>query len=83
MRVPVQHPFWDRVKKVLRTRKLSQIQFAASIGVNYSTLKYWICYGYLPELETAFSMADLLDVSIYYLVRGTDEKTVKKPLKQH
>jgi len=74
MRVPTEHPFWNRVKKILRAHKISQIKFAANLGIHYSTLKYWICYGLLPEIETAFSIADALGVSIDYLVRGTDDK---------
>jgi transcriptional regulator with XRE-family HTH domain len=77
MRTTKQLPFWERAKILIRAHKISQEKFAAYVGVNLSTLKYWICYGLLPDVEIAINIADALGVSVEFLVRGTDGKSLE------
>jgi len=78
MKIPRKIPFWDRVKDLLRTRKITQRQLAVLTGLSYSTLKFWICYGYSPDVDTACEIAETLGVSVEYLVKGVKSKTMKK-----
>ena len=82
MRAPTAIPFWERAKKLSRALKISQEQLAAQINVSYGTLRYWICYGYLPDAETTCDMADLLGVTVEYLVRGVDGKAAESRVKE-
>ena len=77
MRVPVQLPFWERTKKLIRAHKISQKNFADYVGINYNTLKFWMCYGFLPIADLACNIADALGVSVEYLVKGADEEAMK------
>jgi len=70
MRTPIKHPFWERVKGLLRARKMTQKEFAVQIEINYSTLKFWLCYGYSPDFDTACEIAKVLGVSVEYLAKG-------------
>ena len=64
------YPFWEKIKFILRTRKITQGDFAQSIGVSAGTFKYWMCYGVSPDLDTAIQIADKLGVSLEFLARG-------------
>jgi len=72
MRKPTVHPFWERVKKIIRSHKTSQEKFASHLNVNCNTMKHWMCYGILPDVVTASNIADALGVSIEFLVKGDD-----------
>jgi len=70
-------PFWERVKKLLRSQKLSQKDFACLRGINYSSFRYWMCYGLYPDAKTAYDMAISLGVSLEYLLTGIDGNALK------
>ena len=74
MKTPQLHPFWNRVKILIQSQKVNQKEIASQVGVNYSTFRYWICYGLLPDMETATDIADALGVSLEYLIRGAGEQ---------
>jgi len=69
--------FWIRVKKLIREQKTSQEKFAARIGININTLKFWMCYGYYPDVRTAYKIADVLNVPLDYLMKRK-EKSAKE-----
>ena len=70
-------PFWNRAKKHIRAHKISQKNFAEYIGVNYNTLKFWMCYGYYPDVKTTYDIATALGVSIEFLLTGEEGKAMK------
>ena len=78
MRTPLNDPFWERVKALIKTQKSSQEKLAARIGLSYGTLKHWICYGLLPDIINALKIAEVLGVSVEYLVWGKSRKSLKK-----
>ena len=63
-------PFWERTKKLIKTNNLTHEKFALKMNISYSTLKYWMCYGLVPDVDTACQIADLLEVPLEYLVKG-------------
>ena len=54
--------------------KITQEKLAEKADVSLGTMKYWMCYGLLPDVETAHNMADLLEVRIEYLIRGSEKE---------
>ena len=75
MRTPKKLYFWEQVKKLIRDQKISQEKLAARIGINSHTLKFWMCYGYYPDVGTAYKIADVLGVPLDLLMK---RKTIKK-----
>lgn len=78
MRNPRKLPFWERVKVQLRAQKISQKKLAVLVNMNYSTLKFWLCYGYYPDVETACDISRALGVSVEYLTKGINTQLTKK-----
>ena len=74
MREAKKIPFWEQVKKLIRTHKISQKELASRIGIKYSSLRFWICYGFYPDVKTAHDIAIVLGVSIEYLLTGRRDK---------
>ena len=82
MRVPRKLPFWARVKVLLKAQKITQKELAALVDLKYSTLKFWFCYGYYPDVETACDIAHILGVSVEYLTKGNTNSFMKKNAKK-
>jgi len=78
MKIPKKTPFWERVKTELRAQKISQKELAALVKMNYNTLKFWLCYGYYPDVETACDISRVLGVSVEYLTKGINTRPTKK-----
>jgi transcriptional regulator with XRE-family HTH domain len=70
--------FWQRVKFLIKTHKTSQEKIAQYIGIPYPTLRNWIYYKRIPDLETATALAIALGVSMEYLVYGKERKITEE-----
>ncbi|MBQ0051162.1 MAG: helix-turn-helix transcriptional regulator [Treponema sp.] len=67
--------FKDRLREEIEYKGFSGKEIAAQIGISYSTfLSYIDARGVLPNVETAVKIADILGVSVEYLVKGNKEK---------
>ena len=82
MRTPNKLPFWERVKSLLRAQKITQKELAVLVDLKYSTLRFWLCYGYSPDVDTACDIASVLGVSVEYLAKGVKNKYVRKNVKK-
>jgi len=71
-------PFWNRLRFLLKTHKISQQKFAEYINIPVGTFWSWIYRDLLPDAKTACAMAESLGVTVEYLVRGTDDVNVKE-----
>ena len=78
MRKKLLLPFWARTKSLIKSHKITQQKFAQYAEISYSTLKNWIYYGVLPDVNSAYKIATALGVSMEYLVTGADGKIVKR-----
>ena len=78
MRTPVKLPFWERVKKHIKTHKISQRNFAAYVGIPFGTFRDWLCYGMYPDIRSASNIAEALGVSLEYLIRGADGQAAER-----
>jgi transcriptional regulator with XRE-family HTH domain len=72
--------FWKRVKFLIKTHKTSQEKIAIYIGIPYKTLRNWIYYNRVPDLETAVHLAVALGASLEYLVYGDDRVQTEKQM---
>ena len=75
---PRKIPFWDRVKILLKEKKITQKELAVLTDLKYSTLKFWSCYGYYPDADSACDIANILGVTVEYLVKGHKNSTIGK-----
>lgn len=56
------------IKQVLQLRKMSQTELAARLSIPLSTLNGYILGKYEPDLDKLKEIADILDVSVNYLL---------------
>ena len=65
--------FWGRVLELLEKKDISRKEFAAQIGISYSSIHNGISLGSIPSADIALKIADKLDTPIEYLVFGNTE----------
>lgn len=72
----------DRVYKFLEERGMSQIEFAQKTGISQSTISDWRRKGTNPSADKIMIICDVLNVSPYELLSGTESnkrKVYKQP----
>jgi len=74
--------FSDRLKNARKKKKLYQKELAAILGVSRSAVTAWETGARFPEFETLKRMADVLEVSVDYLLGRTDDPSPKNPDRQ-
>lgn len=62
--------FWDKIKDELDFNGISQKEFAAKLNINIQTLRNSICLNRLPDLITAYKMAQELKQPLEYFING-------------
>ena len=71
--------FWSRVVEILEQKDISRKEFAAQVGISYSSIHNGVSLGSIPSADIALKIADKLDTSIEYLVYGNNPKTEASP----
>jgi transcriptional regulator with XRE-family HTH domain len=67
--------FRENLKSQLKYSGMLVKELAALSGIKKKTIdSYLLAQGYSPSVEAAVSIAKVLDVSVEYLVTGTDSK---------
>jgi len=66
--------FYERVKRLAKTKSHSLQEFIISVGLNHDTYYSQKTAGNLPRLEDALQIAQALGTSIEYLVMGIEPK---------
>ena len=65
--------FKDRLREEIEYQGLSGKEIAAKVGISYSTfLSYVDARSVLPNVETAVKIAQILGVSVEFLVNGKE-----------
>ena len=64
--------FWDRVLDLLERQDIPRKEFAAQIGISYSSIHNGVALGSVPSADIALKIAERLDVPIEYLVFGNN-----------
>jgi transcriptional regulator with XRE-family HTH domain len=71
-------PFWDRVKKLIKQKGVTQEQAARDCGISYQLLKNRMCMNYIPTLDEAYALSRYLGVSLEYLINGQGEDKISR-----
>ncbi len=79
--------FWGRVLDLLEKQDISRKEFAAQIGISYSSIHNGEALGSIPSADIALKIAEKLDTPLEYLVFGNNEynssiQTAKAQIKQ-
>lgn len=64
--------FAERLERLIKEKKLTQIAVADSVGIRRPTISDWKKNGSYPTADVAVKIAKLLNVSVEYLVTGED-----------
>lgn len=69
--------FWKNVKLQIKEKNTKQQAIAEQTGISLSTLRGWVSLDRLPDVVSAYKIAQALGVTVEYLVTGTstDAKT--------
>ncbi|WP_294429135.1 helix-turn-helix transcriptional regulator [uncultured Treponema sp.] len=62
--------FWQRVKELLKSQKLTQDKLCKSCDISLATFVSWIHNERLPDLTSAIKIAEALNTSVEFLVSG-------------
>ena len=62
--------FWKNVKDILSFNGILNKELAAKTGINLGTLNNQISANKLPDLESAYKISQVLNVSLEYLLTG-------------
>ena len=68
----------NRIKKMLKDRKISASKMLADCNLNKNALYTMQASGYLPRLESIAQIADYLGCSVDYLLGRTDKPEVNR-----
>ena len=64
----------QRIKDLMKSEKLTQMQLARALGVGQSSVSDWINAKSEPSIENLWKLADFFDVSVDYLIGRTNVK---------
>lgn len=68
----------ERIYKYLEEKGMSQIDFANRTGISQSTVSDWKRKGTNPSADKIMIICEVLDISPYELLLGTDNKKHKE-----
>lgn len=58
----------DRIRELMKTEAINQVQLAAKIGVKQNTVSAWLLGKKEPSIMSLWKLADYFDVDIDYVV---------------
>lgn len=67
--------FWERVDEELKFKGMTRKALASEVGFNLGNVGKGIQLGSIPSAETAVKIAHVLNVSVEYLVTGTNSSS--------
>ncbi len=67
----------ERIYEYLEKRGITQIEFANKTGISQSTISDWRRKGTNPSADKIMVICEVLDISPYELLQGTDNKKNK------
>ena len=70
--------FWDRVKKRIKEKSLTQKETAKAIGIEYAIFRNWISRNMFIPINHAYILSKYLGVSIEYLLTGKGKDKISK-----
>lgn len=73
MKTYTEETFAERLERLIKEKKLTQISVADTIGIRRPTISDWKKNGSYPPADIAVKIAMLLGVSVEYLVTGQEK----------
>jgi transcriptional regulator with XRE-family HTH domain len=75
--------FWERIKRLIKKKNLSQSKLSKICGVSVRTLQGWIFRNVFPTVIDSYYIARTLDVTVEYLITGKtrQEQKLERQLK--
>ena len=58
----------ERIKELMNEKSLNQVKLAEQLGIDQSTISYWLAGKKLPNIASLWQLADYFGVDIDYLV---------------
>lgn len=74
--------FWNNVKPLIKSKRITQQGLAEIIEVPFFTLQSWISRDRLPDVVSAYKIAQALGVSVEYLVTGRETNPAAETLEK-
>lgn len=68
--------FWSNALPIMKDKKIKRVDIASATGKSRSAITDWIKRKVFPAADDALRLADLLGVSVRYLVTGEDEEGI-------
>jgi len=68
----------QRIYEYLEKRKMTQLEFSKKTGISQSTISDWRRKGTNPSADKIMIICEVLDISPYELLQGTDNKKHKE-----
>ncbi len=68
----------ERIYKYLKEKEISQIEFSKRTGISQSTISDWRRKGTNPSADKIMIICDVLDISPYELLAGTETHRMKE-----
>ncbi len=69
----MENNFWGRVLDLLAQQDISRKEFAAQIGISYSSIHNGVSLDSIPSADIALKIANRLNTSIEYLIYGNSK----------
>ena len=66
--------FAERLERLIKEKKLTQIAVADSVGIRRPTISDWKKNGSYPTADVALKIAKLLGVTVEYLISGEENQ---------
>lgn len=67
----------ERIYEYLREKGITQLEFSKKTGISQSTISDWKRKGTNPSADKIMIICEVLDISPYELLTGTDNKKMK------
>jgi len=74
--------FAERLERLIKEKKLTQIAVADSVGIRRPTISDWKKNGSYPTADVAVKIAKLLNVSVEYLITGEEYCPLAEEVRQ-
>ena len=71
--------FWNNALSIMKEKKLKQVDLIKATGKTRSGVYAWITRDIIPTADDALKIADLLEVSVRYLVTGQRQEGELSP----
>lgn len=68
----------ERIYQIMKEKRITQLEFARRTGISQSTVSDWRRKGTNPSSDKIMIICDVLEVSPYELLAGTENKKLKE-----